>query len=90
MGPLAASKTARQKFQRAFAQSLLCPYDDLVAYIGTTDPTEGDVAAAARNFHVSERVVRTVLVNKHIWDRGRLSFAGNPSEESFNELMDAA
>ena len=90
MGPLAASKTARQKFQRAFAQSLRCPYDDLVAYIGTTDPTEEDVAAAARNFHVSERVVRTVLVNKHIWDRGRLGFAGNPLDESFNELWDAA
>lgn len=72
MGPIAASKTARQKFQRAFAQSLLCPYDDLIAYVGTERPGEGDISAAARHFHVSERVVQTVLVNKHVLERHHL------------------
>jgi hypothetical protein len=91
IGPLASSKTARQKFQRAFAQSLLCPYHDLVAYIGTTQPTEGDIAAAARNFHVSEKVVRTVLVNKHVLDRGSLdvSLYRDSAVEKLDELVDA-
>ena len=35
----------------------------------TDDPTEDDIAAAARHFHVSERVIQTVLVNKHKIDR---------------------
>ena len=90
LGPLAASRTPRQKFQRAFAQSLLCPYDDLIAYIGTDDPAEGDVAAAAQHFHVSERVVKAVLVNKHIWNRERLVPYSTPASEVFEELVDAA
>jgi len=73
MGPLAASKTARQKFQRAFAQSLLCPFEDLLSYINTVEPSEADFTAAARYFHVSERVVKTLLVNKSIVARERLS-----------------
>jgi hypothetical protein len=91
IGPLAASKTARQKFQRAFAQSLLCPYDDLIAYIGTTQPTEGDIAAAARNFHVSERVVQTVLVNKRVLERGSLDISPYPDPDirKIEELVDA-
>ena len=91
MGPLAASKTARQKFQRAFAQSRLCPYDDLIAYIGTTRPTEGDVSAAARNFHVSERVAQTVLVNKHVLERVTLdpTLYPDPTVTSLEDLVDA-
>lgn len=69
IGPLAKSKTARQKFQRAFAQSLLCPFDDLMGYFRTDRPTEEDVTAAAQHFHVSERVIQTVLVNKHVVKR---------------------
>jgi len=72
LGPLAASKSARQKFQRAFAQSLLCPYGDLLAYIGTEQATDNDMTAAAAHFHVSEGVVRTVLVNKGRLNRERL------------------
>ncbi len=72
LGPLAASKSARQKFQRAFAQSFCVRYEDLIAEIGTQPPTDDDIAAAANHFYVSERVVRTVLVNKGILDRDRL------------------
>lgn len=79
LGPIARSKTARQQFQRAFAQNLLCPIDDLLEYVGTTDPSADDVQAAAKYFDVSERVVQTALVNKHIIDRGR-----------FEELIDEA
>lgn len=79
LGPMTKAKTGRQKFQRSFAQSLLCPYDDLLAYMNTDDPAEGDISAAARHFHVSERVIQTVLVNKHRIDRQR-----------FEEMVEAA
>ena len=39
LGPLSAAKSGRQKFQRAFAQEFLCPFDDLRAYIPNEDPT---------------------------------------------------
>ena len=70
--PLSSAKTERQKFQRAFAQSLLCPFNGLMSYINTTSPTAEDITAAANHFHVSEPVVRTVLVNKEIIPRERL------------------
>jgi Zn-dependent peptidase ImmA (M78 family) len=69
---MARSKTARQKFQRAFAQALLCPHEDLVDYVGTENPSGDDLSAAARHFRVSEQVVRTILVNKDIIGRERL------------------
>lgn len=70
--PLSRARTDRQKFQRAFAQSFLCPFDDLTALLGTTIPSEVDVEKAARHFHVSQAVVRTVLVNKHVLPRQTL------------------
>lgn len=79
LGPIARSKTARQQFQRAFAQNLLCPFDDLMAFMGTADPSADDVQAAAKHFDVSERVVQTALVNGHAIDR-----------ERFEELIDEA
>jgi len=72
MGPLTKTSTARQKFQRTFAQSLLCPFEDLKAYLETDHPDEDDIAAAAVHFHVANRVVETVLVNKKLIERERL------------------
>jgi hypothetical protein len=69
IGPLASSKTARQKFQRAFAQSLLCPIDELMSFLNSSDPTDDDIADAAQHFDVSERVVRTTLMNNSIIER---------------------
>jgi len=94
LGPITRTKSERQKFQRAFAQSLLCPYDDLVAYIGR-DASDGALSAAARHFLVSERVVRTLLVNKHQLARSRLNNSLPPSlrlssEVSFEEAVEAA
>lgn len=63
LGPVSDAMSARQKFQRAFAQSFLCPYPELLDYCGPV-PGQDDVAAAARRFHVSERTIWTVLVNK--------------------------
>lgn len=79
LGPITKAKTGRQKFQRAFAQSLLCPYKDLLSYINTETPSEDDISAAARFFHVSERVIQTVLVNKGVIGR-----------RQFDEMVEAA
>ena len=88
IGPLAASRTDRQKFQRAFAQSLLCPYEDLIAFLDTDAPTDGDLSAAAQHFHVSERVIRTVLVNKHDIGRDRLAPASWQASDRIDALME--
>jgi len=88
LGPIATSHSARQKFQRGFAQNLLCPYDDLVAYVGTDALSEGDLSAAARHFHVSERVVRMALANRP-GGTSRVNQQDLDSER-FGELVDAA
>jgi hypothetical protein len=71
LGPLTRAKSERQKFQRAFAQSLLCPYEALREYIGE-DTSDGALWAAARHFHVSDRLIRSLLVNKGALQRYRL------------------
>jgi hypothetical protein len=92
LGPLGASSTGRQKFQRAFAQSLLCPFDDLMAYLGDEEITDGAMSSAARHFHVSERLVRSVLVNKRRLPRHRLASAAasDIEPESLAEQLEAA
>ena len=79
MGPLSAAKSERQKFQRAFAQGFLCPFDDLQAYIDTDEPGEDDIHAAARHFHVSERLIEITLVNNQVIDQA-----------SFEQMVDAS
>ena len=79
LGPLSTAKSGRQKFQRAFAQEFLCPIDDLRAYIPNDDPTDDDIHAAARHFHVSERLIQTTLVNHNVIDR-----------ETFEQMVEAA
>lgn len=69
LGLISSARSARQKFQRAFAQSFLCPVRDLLDYIGTDSPTSDDVTAAAHRFRVSERLVQSTLVNKKVIDR---------------------
>ena len=63
-GVISRGKTDRQKFQRAFAQSLLCPFEDLRHYVNLSGPTEDQIEAAARRYHVHRSVVGTLLVNK--------------------------
>ena len=79
LGPLSAAKSGRQKFQRTFAQEFLCPFDDLRAYIPNEDPTDDDIHAAARHFHVSERLIQTTLVNHDVIDR-----------QTFDQMVEAA
>ena len=79
LGPLSTARSTRQKFQRAFAQEFLCPFDDLRAYIPDAQPAEDDIEAAARYFHVSERLVQSTLANHNVIDR-----------ETFAQMVEAA
>ena len=61
-GIVSRAKSDRQKFQRAFAHSLLCPFDDLQRVIDVNNPTPENMQAAARAFVVNPSVVRDQLV----------------------------
>ena len=70
--PLSAATdagTSRQKFQRAFAQGLLCPFNALMDFIGKAAPSDDDIEEAAAHFLVSPRLVYTTLVNRHVLPR---------------------
>ena len=67
--------TARQKFQRAFAQELLCPFDALMNVLGSDTPSDDDIDTAADHFQVSPLMVRTTLVNRHLLARDTLADA---------------
>lgn len=78
-GIISRSKTDRQKFQRAFAHALLCPFEDLQRVLDVNDPTPEAMQATARMFGVHPSVVRNQLVYK-----GYLPF------ENTNEETEAA
>ncbi|WP_412851520.1 ImmA/IrrE family metallo-endopeptidase [Ectothiorhodospira shaposhnikovii] len=61
--PSTRARTARQKYQRAFAQSLLCPYEALIEWMDTDAPDDDQIEAAAEHFQVSTRVVEHTLEN---------------------------
>ncbi len=75
-GIVSRSKSDRQRFQRAFANSLLCPFDDLQHILDVNDPTPEAMESAARSFGVNKSVVRNQLVYK-----GYLPFE-SPNEEA--------
>ena len=60
-GITSKSKTDRQKFQRAFAHSLLCPFDDLRRVVDVNAPTPEAIQAAANQYRVHVTVVRNQL-----------------------------
>ena len=70
--PATDSKTARQKFQRAFAQEFLCPFDDLMFRFDADAPTDDAIDEAAAYFEVSPRLVENALVNNGVLDRETL------------------
>lgn len=72
--PATGAKTARQQFQRAFAQEFLCPFEALREKIQTAQPDDDDIAEAAAHFNVSTRVIETTLVNKGELDREALNW----------------
>lgn len=77
--PASSVKTHRQKFQRAFAQELLCPYAELNSFIDTAEPDDDSIEDAARYFEVSPLLVKTVLVNKGQMERASLNETGTDS-----------
>lgn len=64
--PVSQAHTQRQKFQRAFAQELLCPFSDLIGYFGDCATDDEAIEDAAESFEVSPLMIRTILVNKRI------------------------
>lgn len=65
-GIVSQAKTDRQKFQRAFARSLLCPFEELRNIVDENNPTEEQIKTASRHFHVHENAVKSVLVYKGV------------------------
>lgn len=63
-GLVSRAKTDRQKFQRAFAHSLLCPFDDLQRVLDVNNASPEAIQSAARKFGVNPSVVRNQLVYK--------------------------
>ena len=70
--PGTRSKTSRQKFQRAFAQEFLCPFDALREHVKSGAPTSDEIDDAAQYFGVSPIVIHTTLVNKGMLERESL------------------
>lgn len=57
------TRTSRQKFQRAFAQELLCPADALFSWMDTTSPNDELSEKAAKHFMVSPMLVKHAVEN---------------------------
>lgn len=72
-GVVSRAKTERQKFQRAFAQSLAVPFDELPQMIDFDDPTDEQIADAAERYVVRPSVVNTALRVKGVLPRESLS-----------------
>lgn len=70
--PATDAATHRQKFQRAFAQEMLCPFTDLAEFLGNRAPNDEAIEDAAESFEVSPLTIRTMLVNKGIINRETL------------------
>jgi hypothetical protein len=75
--PATEAKTGRQKFQRAFAREFLCPFQELMEFIGPITPGPDEIEYAAEYFQISEWAIRYTLVNKGIIKPERLTEAGN-------------
>jgi hypothetical protein len=68
--PATEMKTARQKFQRAFAREFLCPFQALSEFLGD-NKTDERIEDAAGHFDVSPLLIKTTLLNKGAIERGR-------------------
>lgn len=66
--PVTTTKTARQKFQRTFAQAFLCPADHLIEFIDN-DFSDEKIEDVAGYFNVSPRLVESTLINKGLLNR---------------------
>jgi len=78
-GVVSSARGDRQRFQRAFAQSLLSPFHQVCRHIDLERPTDEQIIRAARLYHVRPKVIKTLLVNK-----------GVLPEESLADRLEAA
>lgn len=60
--PLTAAKTARQKVQRSFAVELLCPMEELLAFLDA-DRSDDALEEASCHFNISSIAIRRHLEN---------------------------
>lgn len=60
--PTTDAKTARQKFQRAFAAEFLCPIEELIKFLGTDYSSEA-ITEAGEHFQVASLAVSSHLAN---------------------------
>lgn len=77
--PVTMAKTDRQKFQRAFAQEFLLPFDELYERLhqprhGEDEISDDDIDDVAGVYDVSPLLVRTVLVNRGFLPRDVLAY----------------
>lgn len=63
-GVISRSRTDRQKFQRAFAQALLCPMEALRDVVDVNRPTREQIVRAASRFGVRDSVIVMILRNR--------------------------
>ena len=70
--PVTDVATDRQRFQRAFAQEFLCPFEALRNFLEDEDPDDDRMEDAAGHFEVSEIAIRSILVNRGMLERDRL------------------
>ena len=70
--PVTNAATDRQRFQRAFAQEFLCPFDALRNFLGDEELDDDLMEEAAHHFEVSGIAIRSILVNKGMLERERL------------------
>jgi len=75
--PVTTARTDRQKFQRAFAQEFLLPFDELYArldrpVLGEGEISDDDIDDVAEEYDVSPLLVRTTLVNQGVLSRAGL------------------
>ena len=66
LGVISSARGDRQRFQRAFAQSLLSPYREVRRHVDLDRPTDAQIEDAARVFHVRPKIIKTLLVNKGV------------------------
>ncbi|MEG3087422.1 hypothetical protein [Sphingomonas sp. PB4P5] len=79
LGVVSRARSDRQKYQRAFAQALLCPMRSLAKMIDLDNPTEAQIDHAARRHNVRDKVIETILVNRGILVR-----------DDYNDQLEAA
>lgn len=71
--PVTDMATDRQKFQRAFAQAFLCPFEALQSHLGSKVPDDDFIEDAAQHFEVSSWLVRSALINHGVLSPAAIS-----------------